>query len=92
MARTSARRATAVSLSSAVSAELPWRTVVCTIASACGTPRSSSIASAKASGTSSAGSTVLPAFSQTRCTKPSIRANADSASRSASSLYSIIER
>ena len=33
-----------------------------------------------------------PAFSTTRCTKPSIRANADSASRSASSLYSIIER
>ena len=33
-----------------------------------------------------------PAFSTTRCTKPSIRANADSASRRASSLYSIIER
>src|SRR5690606_14082023 len=91
MARTSARRATAASLSSAASALLPCRTVVCTTASACGTPRSSSIASAKAGGTSADGSTV-PAFSTTRCTKPSIRANADSASRSASSLYSIIER
>ncbi len=61
-------------------------------ARACGTPRSSSIASAKAGGTSVAGSGVSPAFSVTRCMKPSIRAKADSASRSASSLYSIIER
>jgi hypothetical protein len=92
MALTSASRATAASLSSAASAEFPWRTVVCTTARAPGTPRSSSIASANAGGTSAAGSTAPPAFSTTRCTKPSIRANADSASRSASSLYSIIER
>ncbi len=49
------------------------------------------MASAKAGGTSAAGST-LPAFSTTRWTKPSMRANADSASRSASSLYSMVER
>ena len=54
------RRATAASLSSAVRAELPCRTVVCTTASACGTPRSSSMASAKAGGTSAAGSTASP--------------------------------
>lgn len=50
------------------------------------------MASAKAGGTSSAGATTPPAFSTTRCTKPSIRANADSASRRASSLYSMVER
>ncbi|CAM5284146.1 hypothetical protein SVIOM342S_01607 [Streptomyces violaceorubidus] len=93
MARTSASRATAgVPLSSAASALLPCRTVVCTIASAWGTPRSSSIASAKAGGTSAAGSTVWPASSVTRCTKPSMRAYADSASRRDSSLYSMVER
>ena len=76
MARTSASRSTAASLSSAASAALPWRTVVWMTASACGTPRSSSIASAKAGGTFGRRPTTPPAFSTTRWTKPSIRANA----------------
>lgn len=50
------------------------------------------MASANAGGTSAAGSTTRSAFSTTRWTKPSIRAYAASASRRASSLYSIIDR
>ena len=67
-----ARRATASS-SPAASAALPSRTALCTTASACGTPRSSSIAAAKSRGTRRGPAASRRPARRRAATKPSIR-------------------
>ncbi|CNK98137.1 Uncharacterised protein [Mycobacterium tuberculosis] len=94
MASTAPAAFRAVSVSPASSAEFPARTLSCTTASACGTPRSSSIASTKAEGRLcvSPASTPASATRNALSRKERMRPSAASASAQEDSERSRLDR